>query len=748
MSIKAPPQNIPYPAPEFLQHTSALPEDLLNQCSSATDLPCRIPVTVGLFFDGTNNHMARDREGKRVPVPFDEDELKKAKAAARREGKDPETVEPPPIPDRPMAPELCSHTNVARLYQAFPRDKQAKGYHPFYIQGVGTPFREIEEPTESSEGKAFAKGGLSRITWGIFQVMNAIHRTVTKSPIFSDEEVGQLALQNRREVGQPRPNAEKRELVTHEEWFEPHIVKLKVALAATPKPSIPSLTVSVFGFSRGAAEAAAFCQIFDRLLDGGKLAGIATEIQFLGLFDLVASVGGSSSVSRTMPLPDAWFDGHWDWANEILKPKAGCVKRCLHLIATHEMRMNFPVTQIEGEGVDEIYVPGSHSNVGGGYGPGEQGKSRGSQAALLSQIPLAFMYKAAREAGVPLLPFSELEPTDQDDFLIDSKLAQGWEAYTAALDGQGHLLKMHMELFYRWRAARLTTLENTDSFKAASAQNQEDLRAANKALAGDLEALRYRRDTPRPFPGDPPKPSPYSSKDRNRLNQWHRIRAMGLDELDSWERFALSFFDHPQPLPPEVEAFFDDYVHDSFATFYYAGAVTEYDKRAKVKKVMKKKPAERNKFETKVAELTTKTEEAKRKREAGEPLSAEEEEQLKTADGGTPFPIMTDADADDMTDGMEDAVFLQTDSRREGGGYIVRRGYYPHTGFFVRRSKNEEQLEEAPKPRAMTPAQEKAAAAKAEAADEKAPRELVWSDNLRVDIPRARAEDGRQMAEA
>jgi len=719
---------------------------MLNLCGNATDLPCRIPVTVGLFFDGTNNHMERDRNGKRVPVPLDEDELKKAKAAARREGNDPETIAPPPIPNRPMTPELFSHTNVARLYQAFPRDKQAKGYHPFYIQGVGTPFPDIGEPTESPEGKAFAKGGLPRITWGIFQVMNAIHRTVTKSPIFSDEEVGQLALQNSREVGQPRPNDEKRQLVTHEEWFEPHIVKLKAALAAKPKPSIPSLTVSVFGFSRGAAEAAAFCQIFDRLLEGGKLAGIAAEIQFLGLFDLVASVGGSSSVSRTMPLPGALFDGHWDWANEILKPKSGCVKKGLHLIATHEMRMNFPVTQIEG--LDEIYVPGSHSNVGGGYGPGEQGKSRGSQAALLSQIPLAFMYKAAREAGVPLLPFSELEPTDQDDFLVDSKLAQGWEAYTAALDGQGHLLKMHMELFYHWRAARLNSLENTESFKAASPQNQEDLRAANKALAGDLEALRYRRDTPPVFPGDPPKPSPYSSKDRNRMNQWHRMRAMDSRKLDSWERFALTFFEHPKPLPPEVEAFFDDYVHDSFATCYYAGAVTEYDKRAKVKKVMKKKPAERNKFETKVAELTTKTEEAKRKRETGETLSVEEVELLKTADGGTPFPIMTDADADDMTDGMEDAVFLQTDSRREGGGYIIRRGYYPHIGVFVRRSKNEERLEEAPKPRAMTPAQEKAAAAKAAAADEKAPRELVWSDNLRVDIPLARAEDARQMAEA
>lgn len=744
MPIKAPPNKAPYPAPEFLQHFASSPEDLLSLCANATDLPCRIPVTVGLFFDGTNNHMERDRNGKRVPVPLDEDELKAAKAAARREGKDPKTVGSPPIPERLMTPELCSHTNVARLYATYPQNKTEKGYYRYYIQGVGTPFPEIGEPTESPEGKAFAKGGLPRIVWGIFQVMNAIHRTVAKSPIFSDDEVGQLALQNSRDVGQPKWDDEKRQPVTHEEWFAPHIDKLKAALAAKPKPGIPSLTVSVFGFSRGAAEAAAFCQIFDRLLEGGKLAGIATEIQFLGLYDLVASVGGSASVALTMPLPDALFDGHWDWANEILKAQPSCVKKCLHLIATHELRMNFPVTQIEGS--DEIYVPGSHSNVGGGYGPGEQGKSRGSQAALLSQIPLAFMYKAAREAGVPLLPFSELEERDQMDFEVDSKLAQGWEAYVAALDGNGHLLKKHMELFYRWRAARLTTLENTESFKAASPQNQEDLRAANTALAGDLEALRYRRDTPRPFPGDPPKPSPYSSRDRNRMNQWHRIRAMGQRQLDSWERSTLPLFDQPIPLPPAVEAFFDNYVHDSFATFYYAGVVTEYDMRAKVKEIMKKKPEERNKFETKVAEITTRTEAARRKQEAGEPLSADDRELLETANGGTPYPVMTDADADEMASGKEKAVFLQTDSRREGGGYIISRGYYPHTGFFIRRSKYEEQLEEAPKPRAMTPAQEKAAVTRAEAADEKAPRELVWSNNLKVDIPRARAEDVRQVA--
>ena len=741
MSIKTTPDKAPYPVADYLKPSAQERSDsLLANCDTESTLPCRIPVNVGLFFDGTNNHMERDRDGRREPVPWTDKELEKAKNEARKAGRDPKDVKgPPPIPNLQMTTEMMSHSNVARLYEAY--SQQAKeGYFRFYIQGVGTPFRQIGESTESQEGKAFAKGGLARIVWGVFQVLNAIHLTLTGSELalYEDDDVGKLAQAYRNEVDRSVQGSDDNKTLTHEYWFEPHIAKLKAALDAKPKPKIPSLTVSVFGFSRGAAEAVAFCHRLDRLLDGGKLAGIPTHVQFLGLFDVVASVGGSASVSRTMPLPDAIFDGHWDWANDVDEGLPGSVQKCLHLIAAHELRMNFPVTQIGG--AQEVMMPGVHSDVGGGYGPGEQGKSRDGQKSLLSQIPLAFMYKAALAAGVPLVPFSKLKERDKEDFEIAPELAQSWEAYTAALGKDGRLLKKHMELYYRWRAARLTTLENTESFKAASPQSQHDLREANTMLAGDLEAIRFRRDAPPVLPGEESK-APFGRADESRMNQWHRVRANNRESLDSWERFALPFFEKPNPLPPEVEAFFDDYVHDSFAGFYYAGAVTEFEKRCTVDRVMKMKPKDRNRFETKVAEITEKTQQAKRKQEAGEPLSAEEEGLLKEAETGTPYPVMTDADAGDMTSGIDNAVFLQTDSRREGGGYIIRRGYYPKNGFFFRKSKNEKELEEEPKAQSLTPAQQKAAAAKAEAEAENKPLEMVWSDHLERDIAELREEE-------
>jgi len=740
MPINFTPEKAPYPVAAYLKPSAEeRSASQLAGCEEVTNLPCSIPVNVGLFFDGTNNHMGRDLKGEREPVPWTDKELKQAKNEARKVGGDPDAVKgPPSMPNLQLSKEQFSHSNVARLYQAYSQETEA-GYHRFYIQGVGTPFREIGEPTESQDGKAFAKGGLPRIVWGIFQVMNALHMTAyLDQPLFNDEEVGKLAQAYRNEVGRAVQGSDDNKTLTHEDWFEPHIAKLKAALDAKPKPNIPSLTVSVFGFSRGAAEAVAFCHRFDRLLDGGKLAGIPTHVQFLGLFDVVASVGGSASVSRTMPLPDAIFDGHWDWANDVDEGLPGSVQKCLHLIAAHELRMNFPVTQIGG--AQEVMMPGVHSDVGGGYGPGEQGKSRDGQKSLLSQIPLVFMYKAALAAGVPLVPFSKLEPTTQDDILVDEKLAKSWEAYTAALGKDGRLLKKHMELYYRWRAARLTTLENTASFKTASAQSQHDLREANTMLAGDLEAIRFRRDAPPVLPGEESK-APFGRADESRMNQWHRVRANNRESLDSWERFALPFFEKPNPLPPEVEAFFDDYVHDSFAGFYYAGAVTEFEKRCTVDRVMKMKLKDRNKFETKVAVITEKTQQAKRKQEAGEPLSAEEEGLLKEAETGTPYPVMTDADAGDMTSGIDNAVFLQTDSRREGGGYIIRRGYYPKNGFFFRKSKNEKELEEEPTVQSLTPAQQNAAAAKAEAEAENKPLEMVWSDHLERDIAALREEE-------
>nr|WP_232346490.1 DUF2235 domain-containing protein [Cupriavidus sp. USMAA2-4] len=38
-----------------------------------------------------------------------------------------------------------------------------------------------------------------------------------------------------------------------------------------------------------------------------------------------------------------------------------------------------------------------HSDVGGGYAPGNQGRSRGGHASLLSQIPLVHIYRLNEE---------------------------------------------------------------------------------------------------------------------------------------------------------------------------------------------------------------------------------------------------------------------------------------------------------------------------------------------------------------
>ena len=303
------------------------------------------------------------------------------------------------------------------------------------------------------------------------------------------------------------------------------------------------------------------------------------------------------------------------------------------------------------------------------------------------------MYLAARKAGVPLLPYSEMQGEVRADFEIDANLARAWTAYTNALDKQGDKLTQHMGLFYRWRAMRLNTLEATASFQASSAQDQEDLSSANMLLKGDLEGLRHRRDSKSSaLDHDPTRPA-FGGDYRYRMNQWHMIRANNRTPLDQWEKMALAYFDDPRPLPDEVARFFDDYVHDSFASFYLVGEVTEYDKRARVKAVMKEDRKKLNGFEKKIYDHTMHAREALRKKEAGEAMTPEEAALAQEAEYGTPYPVMRDEESGDMFVNFTDkAVRTQTATRREGGGYILRRDYYPHSGFIFRSSMHEDEL--------------------------------------------------------
>ena len=663
------PTTAPCPVDAFLklssQESSARAEVV---CATNSNEPCRIPVRVGLFFDGTNNNMNRDLEGERTAL----DGVSK-------------------IAQRPLEVDEASHSNVARLYLAFTQDKPSSGYFRYYIPGVGTPFPLIGEAIETDHGKAFAKGGQARIIWAIFRVLDSLYRTVSNNSKWKPpDKFGELAQKHVEMVGSVERNMDdgQSHRMTHREWFEPYLQELRTKLASTLKPKIPKLTISVFGFSRGAAEAAAFCHYLAELFSDKCLVGIETSIDFLGLFDTVASVGMSDSAGRTTIVPNALFDGHWAWANKILKPLPECVIKGRHYIAAHEQRMNFPVTQIKGANDDfiEVYFAGVHSDVGGGYAPGEMGKARGSQSAMLSQIPLAYMFKDAREAGVPLQPFSLFSDRLRQDYLVRKDLATAWNAYTAELGTGGSVIKKHMQLYYRWRAARLKTLVSTASFLAATPQAQEDLRSSNDMLIGDLEALRIRKQFK--YPRTAKQIPALSLQDMSRINHWHLYRLQNEIPLDEWESWALSIFDKPEPLPPDVMRFFDDYVHDSLAGFYLAGAVTEFDKRKNIAEA--KSSWWKNKFEMKILALADKLEKAQNKKAQGQPLTQDEIELLQEAEYSTPYPLMTDKDARDMRDAV---ITTQTYTRREGGGYILRRSYYPKEGFFIRKSIHEKDLE-------------------------------------------------------
>ncbi|MGM0766868.1 MAG: phospholipase effector Tle1 domain-containing protein [Pseudomonadota bacterium] len=134
------------------------------------------------------------------------------------------------------------------------------------------------------------------------------------------------------------------------------------------------LTLDLFGFSRGAAAAR---HAVNEILKGQKGAlatalgserlrwPISTKIRFVGLFDTVAGIANLSEFDfspgdeRTSPV------------NIFVDPSA--IERAVHLTARHEKRANFSMNSLRDsdgklpENFQEYSLPGSHSDIGGGY---------------------------------------------------------------------------------------------------------------------------------------------------------------------------------------------------------------------------------------------------------------------------------------------------------------------------------------------------------------------------------------------
>ncbi|RBJ98144.1 DUF2235 domain-containing protein, partial [Xanthomonas oryzae pv. oryzae] len=141
------------------------------------------------------------------------------------------------------------------------------------------------------------------------------------------------------------------------------------------------------------------------------------------------------------------------------------VRRCVHLVAAHEVRGSFPLDAAAGVNGEEVVYPGVHSDVGGGYEPGEQGKAfigdSIDDSAKLSQIALCHMYREAMAAGVPLnLSASRLPQRSKDAFKVDKGLIDAFNGYVAATGSikastTVALTQAHYALYLRWRRLRL-----------------------------------------------------------------------------------------------------------------------------------------------------------------------------------------------------------------------------------------------------------------------------------------------------
>ncbi|MCS0615371.1 DUF2235 domain-containing protein [Massilia kyonggiensis] len=493
---------------------------------------CEAAVNIGLFFDGTNNNMDRDE------------------------------------------PKLA-HTNIARLYSIYSRDTIV-GNFSIYIPGVGTKFPEIGEEEESKLGAGCAFGCEGRVIFGILSVLNALHRRCHKSNLWEKESIlalcrnslsvsdgkdreslGKLGVQSGLLQAKIGSNNIRRDFLTRQ-------AGLLEARLREGNPKVVECFIDVFGFSRGAAEARVFCNWLDELLIGGRLAGVPLRFRFLGIFDTVASAGFWSGLSSLVTNSTG---GHGAWASAESLRVPAAVKNCVHMIAMHELRRNFPLDEIGVDGklqpgwVQHAY-PGAHSDVGGGYRPGELGIAVESDTLKLSQVPLNHMLDCAIAAGVPL-ERPKPDSKNYNTFAIHPDLAKAFEDFVKQATTAPRPIYEWLQPYLNWRWQIRNNFHLTNQVKRASPADREILMKFNKSLIDDAAAMTRSATmsvSERTFAVFKDVLSTGARKD---------LATTSALEPEARQVFALA--QHAKPAPQSFATLFDGFVHDSLAGFNSPG---------------------------------------------------------------------------------------------------------------------------------------------------------------------------------
>jgi hypothetical protein len=527
---------------------------------SHSPLTCSGSVFVGIFFDGTGNNEKQD---------YDRGKVTKEKQ---------------------------KHSNIARLLLTY-KDKVRDGtnsFYRYYVPGVGTPFEEIGDEG-GSMGGGFGAVGEQRLIWALIQVFNAVHLYSVGGNLILPPDAKTYA----QNLGGMGSTGWQRNAALKDTWQK----KLEEVIR---KPKVENIVVDVFGFSRGAAQARAFCNWLYGLCDqqGSDpatatylFAGIKLKIRFLGIFDTVASVGiGGTSAGGLLE-----SDGHHSWAYKNLQIHPA-ITHCEHYVAAHEVRGSFPLdsARIDGKypsNVHEAVYPGSHSDVGGGYAPNSQGKSES-----FARIPGFAMYQAALTWGVPLFSLNELKTQSEDDYnnlLPANDAIDAYNAYLKAVGPEGapvekqHVLHMGWYHSYRYQAGvqygeRAFARRANAVDRERLLKSQRDFATAMVRVAASMRSYWSKSDpavgvtTPDHWTSD-------SFVFRYNANAYLSNPLRADQVFGVWQSFKRSvardggklllhdradldvaqIMDNirSEPLPAAVVHFFDNYIHDSMGGF-------------------------------------------------------------------------------------------------------------------------------------------------------------------------------------
>ncbi|WP_295371961.1 DUF2235 domain-containing protein [uncultured Pseudacidovorax sp.] len=528
---------------------------------------CEQIINIGLFFDGTdNNHSFH-------PSKYD--------------------------------------TNVWKLSLAYRNDRQ-DGTFRYYVSGVGTPFTEIDQQATDAMGGPFGAGGEARIVYGLLQVCNAVHYAINDfEDRFSTKQLAALCSETRvpdanagdATTAPPRLTPEQKildqlglpcglvgasdrsflgaSIAGERRKFLSRIsgeLRQQIALRST-RPRPKAIYLDVFGFSRGAAQARVFVSwLHQYLMLQGQLFGVPAYVRMLGIFDTVASVGLTDAIGS---------DGHNAWATaEDLRIHPE-VRNCLHHVALHELRTNFPsdsVAQALGlpENCQEHHCPGAHSDVGGGYAAGEQGKgvrikrlrdpfgqlieqSETADDLRLSNLTLKHMYDAAVQAcdghvfgpWIDIYSKSEQEPGRRGElFALSSQpqIRKAVETYfstcgvPAGLDTP-EALRRHGQCYLAWRYAVTRRKDGFAELPSVQYARRFDADGLEFYLRGQ-QLLQQQLD----LLERPPGPIDFMGN-REVMRGFHSKAMQIYAEIKT------------ATVSSDLGRFFDGWVHDSYAGF-------------------------------------------------------------------------------------------------------------------------------------------------------------------------------------